>query len=172
MKAYLETIASPIGGVKFATDENGALLSLSFLEGNYPLTIEQELEKEGFEPAENFEYTAYVRQQLEEYFGGTRQNFNVEVVLRGTDFQKAVWQKLMQIPFGETRTYGQLAKMLGDPKTVRAVGRANATNRIPLVIPCHRVIGADGSLVGFAGGTHLKQKLLNFEAKFKTPTLF
>jgi O-6-methylguanine DNA methyltransferase len=172
MKAYLETIETPIGGIIFATDEKGALLSLKFLDGDYPATLEQELIEEGYELTENTTYTARARQELTEYFAGTRQQFELEVVMRGSDFQKAVWQKLRQIPYGETRTYGQLAKLLGDPKTVRAVGRANATNRIPLVIPCHRVIGADGSLTGFAGGIQIKQKLLSFESKVKTPTLF
>ena len=86
-------------------------------------------------------------------------------LLRGTGWQKAVWEALTRIPYGETRAYGQIAAMVGRPKSSRAVGRANATNRLPLVVPCHRVIGADGSLTGFAGGTHLKVRLLEHEAR-------
>ncbi|MBC8120893.1 MAG: methylated-DNA--[protein]-cysteine S-methyltransferase, partial [Gemmatimonadaceae bacterium] len=93
-----------------------------------------------------------------------RHHFDLPLALRGSAFQITVWQALTRIPFGETCSYGQLAVASGYPGAARAVGRANATNRIPLVIPCHRVIGADGSLSGFSGGTHLKTKLLAFEA--------
>jgi methylated-DNA-[protein]-cysteine S-methyltransferase len=86
-------------------------------------------------------------------------------VLTGSEWQKAVWRALTRIPFGETRSYAEVAAMVGRKGAARAVGRANATNRLPVVVPCHRVIGTDGSLTGFAGGTHLKTRLLEHEAR-------
>ena len=99
-----------------------------------------------------------------EYAAGTRRTFDVPFVLTGSEWQKAVWRALTHIPFGETRSYAEVAEMVGRPKAARAVGKANATNRLPLVVPCHRVIGASGSLTGFAGGLHLKTRLLEHEA--------
>lgn len=103
------------------------------------------------------------RRQLEEYFAGIRAGFSLPLAPQGTDFQKAVWRQLEAIPYGETRTYGQIAAALGKPKASRAVGGANHNNPIAIVIPCHRVIGADGSLTGYAGGLDLKEKLLHLE---------
>lgn len=103
------------------------------------------------------------RRQLEEYFAGIRAGFSLPLAPQGTDFQKAVWRQLEAIPYGETRTYGQIAAALGKPKASRAVGGANHNNPIAIVIPCHRVIGADGSLTGYAGGIDLKEKLLHLE---------
>ncbi|HEX5167262.1 MAG TPA: methylated-DNA--[protein]-cysteine S-methyltransferase [Thermomicrobiales bacterium] len=163
MNAYLETVDSPAGPLTFAVNEDGALLFLSFLEGHYPTTIEEDLINEGYTCLSDPERTAHVRQQLVEYASGERTTFDLPVVLQGTEWQKAVWRELMQVPFGETRTYGELARSLGRPQASRAVGRANGTNRIPLVIPCHRIIGADGTLTGFGGGLHLKTALLTHE---------
>ncbi|MGM9526585.1 MAG: methylated-DNA--[protein]-cysteine S-methyltransferase, partial [Peptococcaceae bacterium] len=103
------------------------------------------------------------RRQLEEYFAGIRAGFSLPLAPQGTDFQKAVWRQLEAIPYGETRTYGQIAAALGKPKASRAVGGANHNNPIAIVIPCHRVIGADGSLTGYSGGLDLKEKLLHLE---------
>ena len=103
------------------------------------------------------------RRQLEEYFAGIRAGFSLPLAPQGTDFQKAVWRQLEAIPYGETRTYGQIAAALGKPKASRAVGGANHNNPIAIVIPCHRVIGANGSLTGYAGGLDLKEKLLHLE---------
>jgi methylated-DNA-[protein]-cysteine S-methyltransferase len=163
MNAYLETVDSPAGPLTFAVNEDGALLFLSFLEGHYPTTIEEDLAGEGYTCLADPARTAHVRRQLAEYASGERTTFDLPVVLVGTEWQKAVWRELMQVPFGETRTYGELARSLGRPQASRAVGRANGTNRIPLVIPCHRIIGADGSLTGFGGGLHLKTALLTHE---------
>ena len=102
-------------------------------------------------------------QQLEEYFKGRLQNFNVPVLLEGTDFQKAVWRQLQKIPFGQTASYGDVARAIDRPKAYRAVGNANHKNPVPLIIPCHRVIGSDGKLVGFGGGLWRKQWLLDHE---------
>lgn len=104
------------------------------------------------------------KQQLDEYFAGRRTIFHVPLELRGTPFQKQVWNALRTIPFGETRTYGQLADQIGNPKAVRAVGAANGKNPISVIVPCHRVIGASGKLTGFAGGWDAKAKLLRLEA--------
>lgn len=104
-----------------------------------------------------------VIKQLTEYFNRERTNFSIPVNPEGTDFQKMVWSKLQDIPFGQTVTYGQLAKKLGDSNKVRAVGKANGQNPIPVIIPCHRVIGANNKLVGYAGGISRKKFLLQHE---------
>lgn len=103
--------------------------------------------------------------QLTEYFAGTRTSFSVSLDFHGTDFQKKVWKLLTKIPFGQTRTYGQIAAQLGNPKAVRAVGGANGRNPICIIAGCHRVIGSDGSLTGFAGGLKNKKFLLAIEQK-------
>lgn len=104
------------------------------------------------------------RKQLQEYFDGKRKEFNLPILLRGTKFQKKVWQELCTIPYGETRSYKELAELVGNPKAVRAVDGANNKNPIMIIVPCHRVIGADGSLVGFGGGLEVKKFLLELEA--------
>ncbi|HEY8349152.1 MAG TPA: methylated-DNA--[protein]-cysteine S-methyltransferase [Clostridia bacterium] len=101
--------------------------------------------------------------QLNEYLDGNRKVFDIPLVLEGTPFQKAVWQALLEIPYGETRSYGEIAERIGNPKAARAVGMANNRNRIAVFVPCHRVIGADGRLVGYAGGVDIKKKLLDLE---------
>jgi methylated-DNA-[protein]-cysteine S-methyltransferase len=102
--------------------------------------------------------------QLQSYFAGERKNFELDLVLEGTDFQKKVWTALQEIPYGETISYKKLAETVGSPKGVRAVGAANGANPIPIIIPCHRVIGHDGSLTGFGGGLPLKKQLLELES--------
>lgn len=101
--------------------------------------------------------------QLREYFAGTRRTFDLPLAPRGTAFQQRVWAALRTIPYGETRTYGELAAAIGNPRAARAVGMANHRNPLPILIPCHRVIGADGSLTGYAGGVETKRKLLALE---------
>lgn len=107
--------------------------------------------------------TDTVAKQLDEYFQGKRHYFDVPYQLRGTPFQKRVWAALCQIPYGQTRSYGEVAAYLGNPKACRAVGMANHRNPLMIVIPCHRVIASDGSLGGYAGGLHMKEFLLNLE---------
>ncbi len=109
------------------------------------------------------------RGQLEEYFAGVRTVFDLPLAPGGTPFQQAVWRALTAIPWGETRSYGQLAREIGRPGAARAVGMANHRNPLPILIPCHRVIGAGGSLVGYAGGLELKQALLALEGGGKVP---
>jgi len=101
--------------------------------------------------------------QLTEYFKGRRQKFSIPLILEGTDFQKAVWRQLQKIPFGQIASYGDIARAVGSPRAFRAVGNANNKNPIPLIIPCHRVIGSDGKLVGFGGGIWRKAWLLEHE---------
>ncbi len=116
---------------------------------------------------ENHEYTADAVQQLKEYFAGKRADFDLPVSLKGTPFQVKVWQSLRKIPYGETRSYKEIAQMIGNPKAVRAVGSANNQNPVPIIIPCHRVIGSSGSLVGYGGGLDKKEILLSLEKQMK-----
>ena len=104
-----------------------------------------------------------VAKQLKEYLDGKRKGFDLPLKFFGTDFQRSVWNALLTIPYGETRTYGEIARQIGNPNACRAVGMANHWNPIAIIIPCHRVIGADGSLTGFGGGLTLKQQLLDIE---------
>lgn len=108
---------------------------------------------------------AKARQQLEEYFAGARKNFDLPLKLNGTEFQVNVLKALLKIPYGETVSYGEIAKRIGKPKAVRAVGAANGRNPIPIVVPCHRVIGSSGDLTGFGGGLDTKEALLRLEAE-------
>jgi len=109
--------------------------------------------------------------QLEAYFKGELTRFNLELNVSGTDFQKKVWQELVKIPYGETISYAELAKRIGNPKASRAVGMANGKNPISIIVPCHRVIGKNGSLTGFGGGLEVKKKLLEFEKRNKKKAL-
>lgn len=110
--------------------------------------------------------------QLDEYFAGGRKEFNLPLDLVGTDFQKQVWDSLLKIPFGQTVSYMDIAKTLGDPKKIRAVGNANGRNPVSILVPCHRVIGTNSSLTGYAGGLWRKEWLLNHEKKHKQLSLF
>jgi len=106
--------------------------------------------------------------QLAEYFAGKRQEFDLKLSPEGTAFQKRVWQELQQIPFGQTACYGDIAERIGKPKASRAVGMANSKNPLPVIVPCHRVIGKDGSLTGFGGGLDIKKQLLKLESRAYT----
>ncbi|MGO3182488.1 MAG: methylated-DNA--[protein]-cysteine S-methyltransferase [Aequorivita sp.] len=110
--------------------------------------------------------------QLQEYFDGKRKKFNLKLSPEGTDFQKRVWNQLQEIPFGKTISYQQMANKLGDPKVIRAAASANGKNPISIIIPCHRVIGSDGSLTGYAGGLHRKKWLLQHESPSPQQSLF
>lgn len=109
------------------------------------------------------EHLERTRAEMAEYFAGARREFTVALDLRGTEFQRRVWDRLLAIPCGETRTYGAIACELGDPKALRAVGAANGRNRVSIIVPCHRVIAADGSLWGYGGGLERKRWLLEHE---------
>ena len=108
-------------------------------------------------------YNQLATKQLDAYFNGEIKDFDLPLDLEGTDFQKRVWNELLKIPFGKTKSYMDIARAIGDPKTIRAVGMANGSNKIAIIVPCHRVIGSDGSLTGYAGGMARKKWLLEFE---------
>ena len=163
-----QDIDSPIGRLRLIADGD-RLVSIWFEHGRdaaraaacEPLDLEER----------SSEVLERTREQLEEYFAGRRQQFDLPLDPRGTDFQRRVWQRLRSIAYGETTTYGALARELGDPGASRAVGLANGSNPLPIVIPCHRVIGADGSLTGFGGGLPVKQALLELERAATQPRL-
>ncbi len=146
---------SPIGDL-ILVEEDGELLEIGFTTGKRPSR----------EPADGVEnrapFAAAIR-QLEEYFAGKRTTFALNLAPRGTVFQRNVWNALLKIPFGAAVSYSDIARDIGNPNAVRAVGLANGRNPIPIVIPCHRVIGKDGSLTGYGGGLPIKQKLLAIE---------
>ncbi|HET8952080.1 MAG TPA: methylated-DNA--[protein]-cysteine S-methyltransferase [Solirubrobacteraceae bacterium] len=152
MTAY-DTVESPIGPL-LITASGGALTRLYMA----PFDVDRAWRHDPDALAEP-------ARQLAEYFAGERQVFELELEPAGTAFQRAVWDLLLEIPYGETTTYGALAATLGDPRKVRAVGLANGRNPISIIVPCHRVIGADGSLVGYGGGLERKRTLLAHEAE-------
>jgi methylated-DNA-[protein]-cysteine S-methyltransferase len=139
-----------------AVDEHGALVQL----GVYGKQIQDTYMNSAVPDAQR---CAEVMRQLDEYFGGQRHEFTLQLTPEGTPFQQQVWAELLRIPYGTTISYQQLAERVGKPNAVRAVGRANGTNRIAIIIPCHRVIGSDGSLTGYGGGIDLKVSLLRHE---------
>ena len=167
MNACIDEIGSPVGPVAFATNRDGALLGLRFRDGRRPMSLENGLEREGFSLSRDEDLTAAAREQLVEYFAGERRSFDLPVALRGSDFEVAVWEELSCIPYGETRTYGQVAEAIGGTGNAQEVGGACAANPVLLVVPCHRVVGADGSLKGYAGGLPIKAGLLDFEGSQK-----
>lgn len=134
--------------------EDGVGISHIFLPGTVDVSAAQNLETP---------LLAKAAGQLREYFAGERKVFDLPLSPQGTAFQRRVWEKLCEIPYGERRSYGELAGMIGNPKASRAVGMANHRNPIMIVIPCHRVLGKDGSLTGYAGGLEMKKVLLNLE---------
>lgn len=113
----------------------------------------------------NTEFTDLVYKEIMEYLNGKRKSFDIKYEINGTEFQKKVWKELTNIPYGETRTYKEIAVAVGNPKASRAVGMANNKNPIAIIVPCHRVIGSDGKLVGYAGGLDMKRALLTLEKK-------
>ena len=157
MDYYSKTINSPVGKLKLFAS-NQALVGILWERDKPNRThIESSIEKT------DHPILVETEKQLNEYFAGERKQFDIQLDFIGTDFQKQVWQALLTIPFGETRSYGQIAAQLNNPKSVRAVGAANGKNPISIIAPCHRVIGMSGSLTGFAGGIENKAFLLKLE---------
>jgi methylated-DNA-[protein]-cysteine S-methyltransferase len=157
MTRYYKTVQTPVGVLKLVASDTG--LSAILWEDDDPKRVRiGDAQNDDAHPilvrAEN---------QLREYFSGRRKSFDVELDPVGTDFQRDVWRALLEIPHGETRSYAQVANAIGKPKAVRAVGAAIGKNPISIVAPCHRVIGSDGSLTGFAGGLRVKRHLLSHE---------
>lgn len=161
---------TPIGEMDILATDRGICL----LEFDVRTDLEDEIEnlKKLFDAevqiGEN-RHTLELKKQLKEYFDKGREIFSVPVVLTGTDFQKKVWNELKKIPYGATRSYKDQSEKLGDVKAIRAVAKANGANKIAIVIPCHRVIGTDGKLTGYAGGIERKRFLLNLERKKNAP---
>jgi len=145
-------LPSPIGTLTLVENEKGELTHVLF-EGDPAPKDSQEAPT----------CAAETGKQLNEYFAGRRKDFNLRLAPNGTEFQKSVWDALLDIPYGKTCSYGHIAAQLGKPNAMRAVGLANGSNPIPIIIPCHRVIGANGSLTGYGGGLDLKRKLLELE---------
>jgi methylated-DNA-[protein]-cysteine S-methyltransferase len=150
-------IESPVGKLKLVASDQGLVAVL--WENDRPSRVRLS------ELVENDRHPLLVetKRQLGEYFAGKRKDFSIALDMRGTRFQKDVWEALLAIPFGETRSYGQLAKQLGNPRATRAVGAANGRNPVSIIVPCHRVIGSSGKLTGFAGGLDVKAHLLGLE---------
>jgi O-6-methylguanine DNA methyltransferase len=155
-------------GFAVAVARGGRLVGL----GHYPSRGLAEQYKDRHWPEASLDLEAVpipeVRRQLAEYLAGQRRAFDVPLELGGTEFQRLCWEELLRIPFGETRTYGEQARRIGRPDRARAVGAANGANPIAIILPCHRVIGADGSLVGFGGGLETKRRLLDLESGILT----
>ncbi len=151
MNGYYNVVDSPFGPLSPVVDLDGALQILHFGE-QHPKGYVRDPSK-----------TAVVDRQLAEYFRRERTDFDLALNPKGTEFQHLVWKLLREIPYGVTRSYGELAREIGNPGASRAVGRANATNPIAIIVPCHRVIGSNGTLTGYAGGLSMKEKLLQFE---------
>jgi methylated-DNA-[protein]-cysteine S-methyltransferase len=159
---YAGTFATPLGEMVALVDADGALTHLSFIAAN-----ELPLSTMAPEWVWDADRIAPVRQQLDEYFSGRRQRFELKLAPAGTAFQQDVWRLLLEIPYGQTVSYRELAAALGRPAAARAVGAANGANPIAIVIPCHRLLGANGSLTGYAGGLQLKQALLALESSYE-----
>ena len=153
------TLETPLGIAKIIGDKNG-IASVSILNSNELISkiIPEDLED-----------CVY---QLRDYFKGERESFSLKLNPKGTEFQKRVWKQLEEIPFGKTISYLDLSKQLGDVKAIRAVASANGKNPLWIIIPCHRVIGSDGSLTGYAGGLSRKQWLLEHESPYRQQSLF
>ena len=154
---FYTMLASPVGELLLAGDED-ALRVIGFPSGRGAALPEEDWE-------ENPAPFAEAAEQLGDYFAGKRHAFDLPLAPTGTPFQREVLAALQQIPYGETRSYGELAKAVGRPKASRAVGAANGRNPLPIVIPCHRAIGSDGSLTGFGGGLETKRFLLDLERR-------
>ena len=158
MSLTYKEIPSPIGILKLVASDKG-LVAIVWHEDRPRRVVLGELIHNEQHPI-----LLKTEHQLAEYFAGKRKVFSVPLDMRGTRFQKDVWEALLAIPFGETRTYGQLATQLGNPRATRAVGAANGRNPIAIIAPCHRVIGSTGKLTGFAGGLNAKAYLLKLES--------
>jgi methylated-DNA-[protein]-cysteine S-methyltransferase len=158
-----KTMDSPVGEIKLVAGEKG--LAAILWKNDDPKRVRLgEMIQDDQHPV-----LLETERQLGEYFAGSRKEFAMDLDFNGTAFQKAVWQALLTIPYGETRSYGEIAVQLGNPKAVRAVGAANGKNPISIIAPCHRVIGSNGTLTGFAGGLEAKSRLLKIEGSTAFP---
>jgi len=163
MTVRFRTVDSPVGLLTLA-GVNGRLRHLRMVDQTY------EPDRNGWE-ADDSGFAAAV-DQLQAYFAGERLDFDLDLDLVGTVFQRRVWEALLTIPYGETRSYGEIARQIGSPGAFRAVGLANGHNPVGIIVPCHRVIGSNGSLTGYGGGLDKKRALLDFEKRRTIPALF
>ncbi len=157
---YYDFLDTPVGRLLLALDGQG-LRHIDFESGRHPTPIGADWERGAGALHE-------ARVQLKAYFAGRLTEFDLPLAPQGTDFQQQVWLELLRIPYAATMSYGEIARRLGDPTASRAVGAANGRNPLPIVVPCHRVIGADGSLTGFGGGLPVKRFLLDHEQRNST----
>ncbi|MFS0773182.1 methylated-DNA--[protein]-cysteine S-methyltransferase [Sphingomonas sp. 1P08PE] len=165
MSAAFATMASPVGELTLVAEERGLAAILWPADDGARVRLDRGVHDPG-RPV----LVAAMR-QLEEYFAGTRRTFDLPLAPRGTAFQQAVWAALLTIPWGETRSYAAIARAIGRPAAVRAVGAANGRNPLSIVVPCHRVVGSNGTLTGFAGGLAAKALLLEIEGTGEAPRL-
>jgi len=159
MSLSYKFLESPVGRLKLVAGDQGLVAILWENDNPHRVRLEESVEDT------NHRVLVETERQLSEYFSGKRQEFSLPLDLRGTTFQREVWHALPGIPFGETRSYQQLANQLGNPNATRAVGAANGRNPVSIIVPCHRVIGSSGKLTGFAGGLDAKKYLLEMEAR-------
>ncbi|GAA5100131.1 methylated-DNA--[protein]-cysteine S-methyltransferase [Wohlfahrtiimonas larvae] len=165
MNLYYTLIDTPIGQV-VACDAMGKLCALEFVDDALLEIVEFVAKAAKLTPkAEETKVLAQTREELTEYFSQTRKKFTIPLLMIGTEFQQSVWNVLLTIPYGRTISYKDESIQLGNEKAIRAVSNANGKNKISIIVPCHRVIGSDGSLTGYAGGLHRKQYLLNLESE-------
>jgi methylated-DNA-[protein]-cysteine S-methyltransferase len=157
MSNFYTQIESPVGPLLLVADDTG-LRQILFVNGRHPAQPESSWKQDRAPLHDTI-------LQLQAYFAGELENFDLQLAPEGTPFQLGVWRRLCDIPYGETISYGQLASQIGNPKASRAVGLANGSNPIPIVIPCHRVIGSNGRLTGYGGGLPIKEKLLALERR-------
>jgi methylated-DNA-[protein]-cysteine S-methyltransferase len=158
MKCAYKYMKTPVGELKLVANERGLIAVL--WENDDPARVKLPAAEESPEHP----ILQQAERQLREYFKGERKTFTIPLEMFGTEFQKKVWRALLTIPFGETRSYGELARQIKKPSASRAVGAANGRNPVSILVPCHRVIGAGGKLTGFAGGLEAKAKLLSIES--------
>lgn len=158
---YTAFYKSPIGNMEIKSDEEH-ITSVNFIKDNLKHT----------ENSEGIKVLSQCKKELDEYFHGDRTTFNVPYKLYGTPFQEEVWGKLGSIPYGRTKSYKDVAQKIGSANLSRAVGQTNSLNPIAIIVPCHRVVGSNGNLTGYAGGLERKKWLLEFELKVKQPKLF
>ena len=166
---YIDELDSPVGTLRLIADDTG-LRAILFESERHPKPIPANAVRAS--PSQHSNVIAATRTQLGEYFLGARKTFDLPLHPVGTAFQKSVWRELRNIPYGITISYGELAKRIDNPAAVRAVGAANGRNPLPIVVPCHRVIGSDGSMTGFSGGLPIKQFLLTLEGCLARVDLF
>jgi methylated-DNA-[protein]-cysteine S-methyltransferase len=157
MSNFYTQLESPLGPLLLVADDAG-LRQILFVNGRHPAQPESSWKEDRAPLSDTI-------RQLQAYFGGELESFDLPLAPEGTPFQLGVWRRLCDIPYGETISYGELAGRIGNPKASRAVGLANGSNPIPIVIPCHRVIGSNGKLTGYGGGLPIKEKLLALERR-------